>query len=675
MFDVFYIGSKAPRLFVHERAADSIEQARVLSHTRYCWIVSYLADYTGFDFLWEPPPWQSSQRHAWASQWQRDSGTYLVPKTGFQDTNYHDAPVIARLSDRSLWQVPADLADTFDYSWHPDPADPPMTYQFGTQWQKTGGPRYVIPGGNMVKYITEPRCVRNKVDPYWHIPNGVNTDSFDWTWHPDATEQPWIYQFGTQWQKTGGPTYTMPGATDVKYVDQLHIRSERTASAVYLIDHLDNNINLVRDQISVNRTVRYFDNYLDTLRRIAKNAPAEQEFIWIISSVCDYSDFDFSWHPEQWQASMLHVFASGDEKFGDTFFMHVPTFAYRSDTCQLLEWYDINFVQDRSVPRRLLPVVHHDRDSQADAVKTHVWPGPLALFTTKDSIVDTSVVVPLWREHTRTIVPLSDGATAVIVPRSAIPYIKTQLYDYPYIDRSRKFFKDEVLDIVFISNGEHGADHHWQMLNTAVSNFKNHVHRVDGINGRVAAYRAAAQASTTPWFFAVFAKLQVNADFDWSWQPDRMQQAKHYIFHAYNPVNHLVYGHQAMIAYNVNLVLANPGRGLDFTLDDPHEVVPIVSGTAYYDNDPWTCWRTAFRECIKLRYSLPDVENEYRLAEWLSKGDGSNGIWSLRGAQDAVRYYEDVKGDFAEIKKSYEWLWLAAYAMMVQPELVTQSRT
>jgi hypothetical protein len=173
----------------------------------------------------------------------------------------------------------------------------------------------------------------------------------------------------------------------------------------------------------------------------------------------------------------------------------------------------------------------------------------------------------------------------------------------------------------------------------------------------------------------VFAKLQVNEDFDWSWQPDRMQEAKHYIFHAYNPVNNLVYGHQAMIAYNVKLVMANPGLGLDFTLDDPHEVVPIVSGTAYYDNDPWTCWRTAFRECIKLRHSLPDVENEYRLGEWLSRGDGANGVWSLRGAQDAVSYYDRVDGNFAELKKTYEWSWLAAYAMMIHPELVAQSRT
>jgi hypothetical protein len=179
----------------------------------------------------------------------------------------------------------------------------------------------------------------------------------------------------------------------------------------------------------------------------------------------------------------------------------------------------------------------------------------------------------------------------------------------------------------------------------------------------VAVYQAAARQSHTSWFFAVFAKLEVTRDFDWSWQPDRMQQAKHYIFHAYNPVNGLVYGHQAMIAYNKRLVLENTGEGLDFTLDQPHEVVPIVSGTANYHESDWMCWRTAFREVLKLKASLPDVESEHRLNRWLTV-DTTTGEWSRKGAEDGVEYYDSVGGDFSALKKSYEWSWLASYAFM-----------
>jgi hypothetical protein len=153
MFDLFYIGKK-PNLFAHEREAQSIEHARQQSRTRYCWIVTYLADYTGFDFLWEPPPWQASQRHAWASQWQRDCGTYLVPKAGYIDTNYHAQPTITMTADLDLWENTNSVAQ-FDFSWHPDCTDPPFLYEFGTQWQKTGGPRYPVAGSEQVKYVSQ----------------------------------------------------------------------------------------------------------------------------------------------------------------------------------------------------------------------------------------------------------------------------------------------------------------------------------------------------------------------------------------------------------------------------------------------------------------------------------------------------------------------------------------
>jgi hypothetical protein len=526
-------------LFRHERAADSIDQARSFSRTRYLWIVDGHNDYSGFDWLWEPVPWQADQAHVWPSQHQANGGTWLVPKNGYQDIN-RDHPCVSR----------------------------------------------------------------------------------------------------------------------VKSVPRLHIR------------------HCVRSEDQGDMTTRFVSDYLGTLRRAL--AKTGWQHCWVTADVCDYSNFDFTWHPSEWQQHMLHVFASDEQRFGDTFYVHVPTFLERSENLALLEWYEtLNFVEHIRAPRRAVPVCEHNQDSHVDAVWQHDFESPMVQFGINGKL-NRVPAMNLWRPDTRAIMPLTQGGTRVLVPRDAKTALHTQLYDYPVIDRAcAGWGTDQPLDIVFISNGEHGAEHHWNILQGALTNHMapNRLHRVDGVNGRVAAYQSAAAKSSTPWFFAVFAKLQVNQDFDWAWQPDRMQQAKHYIFHAYNPVNHLVYGHQAMIAYNVKLVVANAGQGLDFTLDDPHEVVPMVSGTAYYDNDPWTCWRTAFRECIKLRHSLPDVENEYRLAEWLSKGDGANGVWSLRGAQDAVRYYEEVQGDFYEIKKSYEWSWLATYAMVVQPELVTQSRT
>ena len=579
-------------MFAHEQQADSIEHAQQLSRTRYFWWVNYLTDYSGWDFLWEPVPWQRHQRHTWPSQWQKDSGTYLVPKSGYSETHY---------------RTDCQLTRYFDL-------------------------------------------------PSWTIPSGFDVESFDWSWHPDPTDPPFIYQFGTQHQRTGGPQYCVPGATDLKFVDQIRGSVKQGATPIIEIDHMDGHAGNIPDTV---KTVRYFDNYKDVLTRIANTV--EHEYVWIVSSVCDYRGFDFSWHPEFWQSTMLHVFASDGEKFGDTFYMHVPSFRKRIGQFELLDWYDVNFV-GVSVPRRPLPVIQHEFDTHVEAVKTISWSGPLAVFTTEP--VSQIPPVPLWREKTKTVVPLSAGASQVIVPKSAVPHIKTQLYDYPYIDKTqRHLHDDEPLDIVFIENGEPNALDNLRALSAVTASLDNRVTVSRGITGRVAAYHAAAEMSTTPWFFAVFAKLVVNKDFDWSWQPDRMQEPKHYIFHAFNPINGLTYGHQSMIAYNKKLVLENPGVGLDFTLDSAHEVVPILSGTAEYAYTPWMAWRTAFRECIKLR-GQTDVDSQFRLDKWLNRGARNNGEWSIRGAEDAVEYYESVDGDLAELRKSYDWSWLATYALL-----------
>jgi hypothetical protein len=728
MFDVFYSGRK-PGLFAHERRADNIEHAQKLSRTRYFWWVQYLADYTGFDFLWEPVPWQSEFTHAWPSQWHEHSGTYLVPRTGAVDNyHFHAQPIpnrphakpykflIKDIEFDTSWAPhphdppynyvfgnqwwPGNIMPTVEYhvpgatqtkyidtpqaqlpekhanrwhklvdcawdrSWCPDPGDPPYIYVFGNQWwsaEKMPTVEYHVPGAIERKYVNWPRAELLEDRTAWTVPANIDESTVDFSWRPDPGDPPYIYQFATQHQRTGGPVYTVPGAVEIKYVDQIRARVDSNATAIYEIDHMCGSAGQIAN---TTKTVRYFDNYRDTLIRIAKSIGDQHEFVWICSSICDYTNFDFSWHPEQWQATMLHVFASNDQKFGDTFFMHVPTFAARAEKKALLEWYDVNFVK-AAVPRRNMPVIVHDADSHVDAVKNTEWAGPLATFTNHDYVTGNLATVSLWREETKTIVPISSGAGTVAVPKTAVPYIKTQLYDYPYIDKTQRILSDTPLDIVFISNGEINAKVYFDHLAYTAyeANHKNCIHHVSDVNGRVAAYQEAARQSTTPWFFAVFAKLEVTRDFDWSWQPDRMQQAKHYIFHAHNPVNGLIYGHQAMIAYNKKLVLENTGQGLDFTLDQPHEVVPIVSGTAMYHESDWMCWRTAFREVLKLKASLPDVESEHRLNRWLTV-DTTPGEWSRKGAEDGVEYYDSVGGDFAELKKSYEWSWLASYAFM-----------
>ena len=644
-------------MFAHEREARDIEHARELSRTRFFWWINYLTDYTGWDFLWEPVPWQANQRHAWPSQWQKDSETYLIPKQGYTDTQYHVGPALQRLPNESPWRG----MGLIDISWHPDPSEPPMIYQFGTQWQKTGGPRYVVPGAVDVKYVNAPRVTKTSVDSNWVIPDHADTESFDFTWHPDDTDPPYRYQFGTQHQRTGGPQYVVTGATDVKYVDQITIKTRPQADFVYVIDHLDHNAQACVQSLPselASKTVRYFDNYLGTLRRIAQDANDRKlEYVWIVSSICDYTNHDWTWHPELWQATMLHVFASNEQKFGDTFFMHVPTFVDRSKGLELLEWYSLNYVQ-LGVTRRAMPVIDHAHDTHVDAVKHTEWAGPLALFTTA-AVPACIPTVPLWRDKSRTIVPLDTGAESVIVPRSAVSYIHDQLYDYPYIDKTQRQDRCSLQDVIFISNGESMAEANWQHLKTICPRAR----RSDGVTGREAAYKAAALLSTTPWFYAVFAKTEVLNTFAFDYAPDRMQQPKHYIFHSRNPINGLEYGAMNINLYNRQLVL-NTVPGLDFTLSALHEVVPVCASISRFNTDPWVTWRSAFREVLKLKREVDlgaDVEIQHRLRVWTTQAQGQNAQHCLQGAQDALAYYDQTNGRLEDLQLSFDWAWLQDY--------------
>jgi len=420
-----------------------------------------------------------------------------------------------------------------------------------------------------------------------------------------------------------------------------------------------NNVNYLKQRLPHAHILKWTD-HLSTIRRGTRHI--KTRYFWVLSSCCDYSNFDLLWEPTPWQSHQIHCWPSNTQQFGDTFLIPTHHWNQQQESLSKLEDYrDVNFEHD-AVPRLSWQTVQYSDDSVVNAMRSSFCDTPYVLFEHISFPTQTQADPWLWRE--RPVVALNANRSGSLVPRDAHGAVKDQIYDYQYLE-TQKLNSCRPLDIVFISNGESNADRNWDWLIRSTKNTKNRVVRVDGVNGRAQAYRAALEASDTDWAFCVFAKLEV-VDFDWAWQPDYWQQPKHYIFHAWNPVNNLTYGHQAMIAYNKQLVMTNPAQGLDFTLEQPHEVVPILSGIARYHDSAWICWRTAFRECLKLRHSLPNVENEYRLKQWLTRGDGLNGEYSMWGAEDAMRYYDEVGGDFDALKKSYEWSWLSSYALLTR---------
>lgn len=645
------------------------------------WALNKNIDYTDFDFSWRPDTinveYELNYVHTFGSIESTATQTYFVSAVhylkGNTDFKFVDD---LKLEDVKLQEffVKPDLffvdrgnieaTSRFEY----------LKEKFGSRIQKT---RYL---NSWVDTIN--RCInRATTDLIWVLDSMLDYSEFDFDYYPNPWQLEMVHIFGTQWSQWGTTFMinvgTFPEDTKyIKIVEHLsnlnfvkHNRAAITNSMydIVVIDHGNSELNsvvgLLKNKVANKNvsTISYSDSYLTTIKNIIDKQPAKKDhYIWICSSVCDYTNFDFSYVVDPFAREQLHVFPSGIQKFGDTFFVDVNKAKEVINELTNLEQFDkVNYNQTMKVNRLPEPVIVVNDDTHCNSIDK-IIDFPYATFITSDNIDITATDIEpmnLWSSETKTIYVTSTGATRITVPKEAKDYVKKELYEYPYIKRKSNLVSSTPMDIVFLSNGETMADENYAHLLNITKHLPNRVVRVDGVNGRVAAYHKAAEASNTPWLFTVFAKLTINPKFNFDWQPDRMQVSKHYIFHAKNPVNDLIYGHQAMIAYNKKLVLANQGQGLDFTLDDEHEVVPLVSGTAHYNTDEFSTWRTAFREVIKLKNDPSDISKD-RLDAWLTKAVGNFAEYSIKGALDASEYYDEVDGDFDKLKLSYEWDWL-----------------
>jgi hypothetical protein len=626
------------------------------------WAINPDLTYDKFNFSWRPNEENFRHVNVFGNEYSMNTQTYYVNAPlylmGHKEFNYVEGQTVEIDSNLSMFYI--------------DRSNSESTERFNAlkvrypHIQKT---RYL---NTWVDTIN--RCInKSQTKLCWILNSELDYNEFEFDFYPSPWQEKMVHVFGTQWGHWGTTFMinieSFPEDTKyVKIIEHLNVlnfvKSKRATATnclydIILIDH-GNEYEGAFNESSVTK-IKYELSYLNTFKKLLNQLPKKNEhYIWICSSICDYSNFDFSYICDPYAKDQLHVFPSDRQKFGDTFLVNVNKLRSLVDDMIVLEDYNkINFNQHLRTKRLEPPVIITNDDTHCSSVKTD-FNFPYAVFTTSDNInikaVDTEPM-NLWSPDTKNIIVTSTGGTRIIVPKEAKEYIKKELYDYPYISKISKQFASQPLDIVFLSNGETGADENYEHLLKVTKGLPNRVVRVDGINGRVAAYHAAANISETPWMFTVFAKLRVNDKFDWAWQPDRLQIAKHYIFNATNPVNGLVYGHQAMIAYNKQITLNNMGKGLDFTLDSEHEVVELNSGVARYNTDEFSTWRTSFREVIKLKLDDSPVSRD-RLKTWSTVGVGDFAQYSIQGAKDAVNYFEQVDGDIDKLKLSYEWDWL-----------------
>ena len=630
------------------------------------WAINPDLSYDKFDFSWRPNEENFRHINVFGNEYSKNTQTYYVNgpmyMMGHREYNYVEELTVSVDSNLSMFYI--------------DRGNRESQQRFDTlkirypQIQKT---RYL---NTWVDTIN--RCInKSGTKLFWVLNSELDYNNFEFDFYPSQWQMKMVHVFGTQWSHWGN-TYMINKETfanDTKYVKIIEhltmlnfVKSKKATATnclydIIVIDHGNDYNNDIKG-LPVTK-IPFDTSYLKTFKNMLSTLPTKNEhYVWVCSSICDYGNFDFTYICDPYAKEQLHVFPSDRQKFGDTFLVDVNKLrTLILDMTRLEDYEKVNYNPHQRVQRLPAPTIVVEDDTHCDITK-YEFDFPYADFVTTDNKLlpnnNSDIPMSIWAPDHRNIVIKSTGGTKITAPKDIKDYVSYELYDYPYISRSERLVDSRPLDIVFLSNGETGVEENYEHLLDVTSSLPNRVVRVDGVNGRVQAYHAAATASETPWMFTVFAKLRVNPRFDFTWQPDRLQVAKHYIFNATNPVNGLEYGHQAMIAYNKKIVLGNQGTGLDFTLDNEHEVVDMNSGVAMFNTDEWSTWRTAFREAIKLRASTSD-DSKYRLDVWLTKGEGPFAQYSINGALDAVEYYESVNGDSDKLRLSYDWPWLKEY--------------
>ena len=643
-----------------------IDETKTTLNERGNWEVPPDLDTTDFDFDWRPSIYEPPFIHQFGTQHQPTGGPrYVVPTATdikYQDCQYAKATVIDLRRWRNITEFDIDL------TWHPDLNEPePYIYQFpSSKWQPDEpGPRYIVPGARKTKYLEQPVPIIKNIDwDRWQIPVNIDRSSFDFTWVPPKIEtEPFIYQFATQWQKTDGPKYVVPGATQIKYID---VQRARVLTDENISRKWRGNINV---------------------------------------------DFDFSWHPDSTAPPYIYQFPTLWNKHAgpryvvpgakETIYLSEPIAKSKSDTFSIHKdnstiWQlpdDMSVIDDTTFDYNWLPpeedegqpfIYEFGTQWQKTGGPKYVVPGATQikyvdvqrvtiLPSNKEWFVPSTVEIeefdfswhPDATEKPYIYVFGNQLRRAEETPTAI--YFTTGATQVKYINDLTAKVKYSPLDVIFISNGETGAEERYGWAAHCVN---RPVKRVTGINSRELALVKAAEISDTDWFFVIPAKVKIDEKFNFDFQPNRFLDAKHYIFYARNPVNGLEYGHMAPVCYNRQLVLETIDYGLDFTMSQAHDIVPVIAGTAEYNSDPIMTWRTAFREVIKLMVD-PTEENKQRLDTWFTVAEGEFSEWSIQGAKDGAEYFNLVNGDNSELMKTFTWSWLNEHFERLYPKLLT----
>jgi len=208
----------------------------------------------------------------------------------------------------------------------------------------------------------------------------------------------------------------------------------------------------------------------------------------------------------------------------------------------------------------------------------------------------------------------------------------------------------DFFDVIFLSYKEPNAEENWQRLLTICPRAK----RIHGVRGIFEAHKAAAQISATEMFYVVDGDAWLVDGFDFAYKPDLFDREVTYVWKSKNPFNRLDYGYGGVKLFNKFLFQKMKSwKTIDLTttISKDLKVIDKISVETRFNVDPFSTWRSAFRESVKL-----SVSGDYkRLKKWLTE-DASFLEFARAGLIDGVEFAKNHSKNSLQNINDYDWL-------------------
>lgn len=263
-------------------------------------------------------------------------------------------------------------------------------------------------------------------------------------------------------------------------------------------------------------------------------------------------------------------------------------------------------------------------------------------------------------------------AGIALIPKNAT--ILKKEFDFRFYINKKKIevvaSKLKEYDIVFISYNEPTANENFEKLKTAFPRAT----RVHGVKGIHQAHIAAANLTYTDMFWVVDGDAIIADEFKFDYEVSVYEKDIVHVWQSRNPVNDLVYGYGGVKLLprdlTINMDMSKPD--MTTSISSKFRAMKSLSNLTAFNTDPFSVWKSAFRECTKLASKTIDrqvnKETLQRLETWCSVGgDRQFGEYAIAGAIAGRKYGEDNSSSVEALKKINDFDWLQEKFVKLYP--------